>query len=302
MPEVTVRPLREEDLPTIERISEEGFAELDARTLPRDRPVRPRRTPEQNEPWALRARHLLATDPHGCWVAELDPGPAGDGPEVVGYALSSTRELMWILASYVVRPGLQGHGVGTQLLTAAAHHGRGCLRAMLSASADPRATRRYRLAGFDLHPQMVLTGCVDRSRLPVVVHVREGTPGDRDLLDSLDRRARGAAHGADHEVLGRLFRLVVADRPSGQGYAYIDDTGAPRLLAATDRRTARDLTWEALASSRPEVPVEVAHVTGANQWALDVGLEARLAIGQSGYLAVRGMKPPTCYLHHGSFL
>ena len=44
------------------------------------------------------------------------------------------------------------------------HHGRGCLRGMFAASADPGAVRRYRLAGFDLHPQMMLTGVVDRSR------------------------------------------------------------------------------------------------------------------------------------------
>ena len=71
---------------------------------------------------------------------------------------------MWILASYAVRPGLQGQGIGKALLAAALHHGRGCLRGMLSASADPKAIRRYRAAGFSLHPQMHLTGKVDRRR------------------------------------------------------------------------------------------------------------------------------------------
>ena len=70
---------------------------------------------------------------------------------------------MWILATYAVRPGLQGQGIGKALLAAALHHGRGCLRGMLSASADPKAVRRYRAAGFSLHPQMYAV----RRRRPV---------------------------------------------------------------------------------------------------------------------------------------
>ena len=44
------------------------------------------------------------------------------------------------------------------------------------------------------------------------------------------------------------------------------------------------------------------HVTGANDWAVDVGLAARLDLRQEGYLACRGMKPPAPYLHNGAFL
>ena len=72
-------------------------------------------------------------------------------------------------------------------------------------------------AGFDLHPQMVLWGPVSRAVLPAVPHVREGTAGDRDLCDSLDRRTRGAAHGADHALLAEQLRLIVIDHPAGQG-------------------------------------------------------------------------------------
>ena len=43
-------------------------------------------------------------------------------------------------------------------------------------------------------------------------------------------------------------------------------------------------------------------MTAANQWAVDVGLAARLALSTRGYLALRGMKPPTPYLHHGALL
>ncbi|HEX8779668.1 MAG TPA: N-acetyltransferase, partial [Nocardioides sp.] len=66
--------------------------------------------------------------------------------------------------------------------------------------------------------------------------------------------------------------------------------------------TASDLMWEALAATRPGERVEVPHVTAANEWAVDVGLAARLSVHQSGYLCLRGMKPPAPYLHHGSML
>ena len=81
--------------------------------------------------------------------------------------------------------------------------------------------------------------------------VREGTAGDVDLMDSVDRRTRGAAHLGDHELLLAQFRLVVTDHSTGSGYAYVDDDGSPVLVAATNRRTASGLMWEALASSSP---------------------------------------------------
>jgi hypothetical protein len=221
---------------------------------------------------------------------------------MAGFAVSFRRDLLWVLASYAVRSGLQGAGIGRPLLDAALTHSRGCLRGMFSASSDPRAFRRYRLAGFTLHPQLHLAGVPDRSVLPVVEHVREGTPGDRDLMDSLDRQRRDAAHGPDHDVLGALHRLVVVDHTTGSGYAYLHPTGSTALLAASNRRTAARLLWEAIASAPAGEPLEVAHVTPANEWAVDVGLEARLSVSTRGYLALRGMRPPSPYLHHGSLL
>ena len=138
--------------------------------------------------------------------------------------------------------------------------------------------------------------------IPVVERVREGSAGDFDLMDSVDRGARGAAHGPDHAVLAGEFHLLVTDRSTGSGYVYVTDAGSPVLLAATNRRTATDLAWAALAMSTPDVPVEIPHVTAANQWAIDVGMAARLDLHQLGYLALRRLKPPAPYLHHGSFL
>lgn len=293
MTEATIRPMTEADLVAAERLSSDGFLELDNRMVRRSWPDPEPRSAERGQAWIVRTRHFLETDPGGCWVAE-------DASGMLGFATSYTRELMWVLATYVVLPQVQGQGIGKALLAAALHHGRGCLRGMLSASSDPKALRRYRQAGFSLHPQMYLSGTVDRSAIPVVEKVREGSAGDIDLMDSIDRRTRGAAHGPDHEVMLRLWRLVVSDTSTGSGYAYVEPSGRVALLAATNRRTATRLLWEALGSSTGDTAVP--HVTPANEWAVDVGMAARLDLHQEGYLALRDMRPPAPYLHNGVFL
>jgi hypothetical protein len=147
---------------------------------------------------------------------------------------------------------------------------------------------------------MHLTGTVDRSAIPVVEKVRDGSAGDIDLMDSLDRRARGAAHGPDHELLLGTARLLVSDTSTGSGYAYLDDRGRVALLAADNRRAATRLLWAALAELTG--PVTVPHLTAANQWALDVGIAARLDLHHAGYLGLKGMRPPAPYIHHGALL
>lgn len=290
--DVVIRPMRPDDVPAAERLSAEGFHELDARMFRRSWPDPVLRPAERATNWVARTQHLVATDPGGCWVAE-------DGSGLLGVATSFNREKLWCLATYAVRPGLQGRGLGKALLAAALHHGRGSLRAMLASSSDPRAVRRYRLAGFTLHPQMFLSGTVDRSALPVVEKVREGSASDIDLMDSIDRRTRGAAHGSDHEVMLRAWPLLVSDTTTGSGYAYVQG-GSVALLAATNRRTATRLLWAALAESGEEATV--AHITAANEWAIDVGMAARLELHTEGYLGLRGMAPPTPYLHNGALL
>lgn len=283
------------DVPAAEELTDAAYHDLDVRLLRPGWPAPQRRGADGSAAWHERAHHLLRTDPGGCWVSE-------DASGLLGVAMGMRRDLTWLLATYAVRPGLQGRGIGRPLLEAAATHGSGCLRAMLNASEDPLALRRYRLAGFTLHPTMLLRGTVPRWALPVVERVRDGSLGDVDLMDSVDRRVRDAAHGPDHELLVRSHRVVVADSATGSGYVYVAPGGSVRLLAATSRRTATDLLWEALAGSSPEQPVEIGRVTAANEWAVDVGMACRMQLWTRNYLALRGMKPPTQYLHNGSYL
>jgi len=287
--------MRAEDVPGVERLTAEGFYDLDLRTHPRSWPEPAMRSEAKAGRWRRRAQHMLRHDAGGCWVAE-------DGTGLIGVSIALKRDLTWILASYAVRPGLQGRGVGKQLLDASLTHGRGCLRGMLAASEDPKAARRYRLAGFTMHPAMFLTGKVSRDLLPVVDRVREGSAGDIDLMNSVDRRVRDSAHGVDHELLASEYRLVVIDRSTGSGYAYVDADGGPYLLAATNRRTATDLLWETLAASSPDEPCTISHLSPVNEWAVDVGMAARMDLMSTGYLALRGMKPPLPYIPSGHFL
>jgi GNAT superfamily N-acetyltransferase len=288
-----IRPMRPDDVVGAERLSAEGFFEVDSRLAPRGGPEPSPRSAERSRHWVERTTHFLRTDRGGCWVAELDG-------EMVGVVTSIDRELMWILATYAVRPGLQGRGIGRALLAAALHHGRGCLRGMLSSSSDPKAVRRYRTAGFTLHPQMHLQGTVDRSVIPVIEKVREGSASDVELMDSIDRRIRGAAHGPDHPLMMGMWRLIVSDTSTGSGYAYLDSRGTPNLLAATNRRTAIRLLWECLAATGESALVP--HLTVVNEWAVDVGLAARLDLMTDGYLGLRNLRPPAPYLHNGAML
>lgn len=279
-----------QDLDAAERICDEAFYEVDRRHLPRAWPDPDRRTPEHSAGWIARTTRLLASDPGGCWVAEYDD-------EVVGFATSMVRERLWALATYAVRPGMQGLGVGRPLLDQAIAYGAGCDRGMIAASEDPRAMRRYWRAGFTFHPQLLLHGRVDRSAVPVVSGLREGTEEDQKWMDDLDRHLRGGPHGTDHASLLEAGRLVVAaDRG---GYAYTTGTSV-LLVAARDAELASTLMWECLAGMPGGA--EVAHVTTANGWAVDVAMQAGLAVATRGHLAVRGMEPPTPYVHNGALL
>ena len=219
MTDVVIRPMRPEDVPAAEELSLAAYTDAERFEPPSLVPSSPRHTPTRARRWITRTNHLLATDPGGCWVAEADG-------QLAGFAVSFRRDLLWMLASYAVRSGLQGQGIGRPLLEAALSYSRGCLRGMFASSSDPKAYRVYRRAGFSLHPELHLAGVPDRSVIPVVEHVREGTPGDFDLMDSLDRQRRDAAHGPDHPLLASLHRLLVIDRPTGSGYVYLHESGS----------------------------------------------------------------------------
>ena len=246
------------------------------------------RTPEQRKRWTAQLHHLLSVDPGGSWVCD-------ESGSVVGVAAAARRDLLWVLSTYAVDPSYQGRGAGKALLEAAIAYGVGCLRGFICSTRDPRAVRRYRLAGFTLHPTMQLTGVVDRSSLPIVDGVRTGTDGDLEFVDSVDRQVRGATHRPDHTYLRDHGQLLVCDMLTGRGYAYLDQSRVA-LLAATSRAVAQRLLWAALARTEPDTEVLIRSLTSDQEWALDVGLAAGLQVEQDAYLALRHMRPPAPYI------
>ncbi|MGP3988596.1 GNAT family N-acetyltransferase [Streptomyces sp. 3N207] len=285
-----LRPVRdtEDDAETIRKLAEAAFGTPHA--LKGDAPPQATRSREK-------VRHIVRHDPAGSWLAEDESGQA------VGAAQSHIREGTWGLALLVVLPGLQGKGVGRALLQRTLEYGRGCLRGIICCSRHPAAARIYRQAGFELHPTIRMRGVVDRAGLGTVEGAAvAGGPRDRDLLDSVDRRLRGGAHGPDHEFLMRHNRLVVADDLAGSGYCYISEEGKVELLGATSRRLATRVLSAALLGVPEGVVVEVEDVTADQQWAVDVGLRAGLELRAEGFVCLRGLRPPSPYIPSGAFL
>jgi GNAT superfamily N-acetyltransferase len=242
-----------------------------------------------------RYRHFLQHDPEGAWVA-------ANGGRIAGVALALQRERLWVLSLFAVDEEYRNQGVGKELLDRALLYSEGCSGAMIASSQHPAAIRRYALAGFSLKPTLMASGQVRRSSLPGGLKAREGKEEHLQFAAELDRLVRGAAHGPDLEFMLRTgHRLLVADDAAGRGYAVIRD-GSPALLAATTPETAADLLWSCLAASSGE-PVEVHWITGTQNWAVPVVLEAGLSLFPAGPLCVRGdLGPLTPYLPSGPFL
>lgn len=233
--------------------------------------------------------YLLRHEATGCWVADHDG-------EVVGYAQSGAQEKFWTLSALEVATAWRGAGVGAALLDAALAGSQGCLYGGVAVPRGTPAARLVRRAGFGLHPTLVARGRVVRTTLPVVDGVRVGTSGDRDLADSVDRQVRGAAHGGHHDLLMRNLPMFVCDLFTGSGYCYVRRSGAPYLLAATNRKVAQRLLWTALAAGPEDADVRIEHLGAAQEWALDVAVAAGLGLESGGYLAIRHGRPPGTYL------
>jgi GNAT superfamily N-acetyltransferase len=242
----------------------------------------------------FRVAHLLRTDPEGAWVAEHDG-------EVVGCVLALVREDVWGLSLLGVRPERQAQGIGRELLARALDYAEGRRGAIILSSEDPKAMRRYARAGFSLRPCVTCAGIVDRSVLPGGLRSRPGSAaGDQELCDAASRAVRGAAHGPDVAAFEQGgCDLLVHD---GGGWAAVRD-GTPVLVAATDEEIARDLLWSALATSKPGASVHVDFLTAGQDWAIEICLEARLALSPEGPVFVRGAVGALApYIPSGAYL
>ena len=274
----------------------EGVYRTSSKALPATEEERQQvrnRSAEEVEQRKERYRHFLEHDSEGAWVA-------ADGDRIAGVALALEREGVWVLSLFAVDEEYRNQGVGKELLDHALLYSEGCSGAMIASSRHPAAMRRYALAGFALQPSLMASGTVRRGSLPAGLTTRSGTEIDLELAADVDRLVRGAAHGPDLEFMLRTgHRLLVAEGPAGTGYAVTWD-GSPALLAATCTRIATDLLWSCLAKSSG---TEIHWITGSQNWAVPVALEAGLSLSPAGPICVRGdLGPLTPYLPSGPFL
>lgn len=278
-----IRPMRDDDIQAVIDLDIATFEDLARR---RGEPLEPR--PDPAVPRIIR-RHMLRSDPEGAWVAEDELGLAG-------CAFAVKRDGIWGLALLVVRPDRQSSGLGRALLDRAHSYAEGARGRIILSSADPRAIRAYLRLGLKAHPSLVATG---KPRGVIVPDgIREGTTDDIPLTEAVDRHVRGAARGRD--VAAQLTagqRLLVAPE---RGYA-IANNGSVRMLGAFDEETARELLRAVLAGTDSAT---VLWLTAAQQWAIEVCVEAGLALNSnSGPVFIDGdvgtFHP---YLPSGAFL
>ena len=290
-----IRPLLPDDVPAAGQVQVRAFDDLDRRSGEPARDPAGETAGQRRERVERRIAHLQRIDPDGVWVWQDGSGA------VAGVALSLRRGPLWFLSLLVVDPAVQSTGAGRQLMAAAM--GTCGATGWVLSSSDPRALRTYARAGFTLHPAFRALGPVDRALLPAVGPVREGSwDDDRELLEAVALSQRGAGLGPDvgHHVAGGA-RLLVTDGPDGRGWVVPRGDGVSSL-AASSPAAAQRLLWAALAEATPGVAVEVDWMTGAQQWALQVCLQARLPLLPGPSSCLRGRPGPLSpYLPSGAF-
>jgi GNAT superfamily N-acetyltransferase len=278
-----LRPMRDDDVAVAYEVMLAAFGEL-AHSAGDEQPADPSGAHE-------RFRHLLRTDPGGAWVTvDEDDRPTGA-------ALALVREGVWGLSLLVVRPDAQSGGAGRALLRASLEHGRGARGGIILASSDPRALRAYHRAGFTMHPAARATG-VPEGLEPDPAVVPFDPERDGAMADTVGRSVRGAAHGDDLAAFARggaeLFTLP------GRGFTAIRD-GDVKLVAASDDAGAAALLRTALV--RCGGHAEVSWLTGAQRWAVDVVVAARMELAVWGAVFLRGDTGAFApYLPSGAYL
>ena len=286
--------MRPDDVPAAERLSAVGFHDLDLRLTRRSWPEPELRPANRGANWIVRTRHFIETDPGGCWVAEDETGT------------DRGRD--------VVQPGEDV--VPGDVRRAARPPGPRDRQAAAGGGAPPRR----RIAAGDV---VGVVGPAGRAPLPARrllapsadVAARPGRP-----LRHPGRRegARGQRRRHRPDGLHRPADPRRRPRPRPRGHAgllAVGGVGHARPARGTSTSTR---TEECSCSRRPiGVPrpaccgrrsptaatrPSIDHITTANEWAIDVGIAARLGLYTEGYLGLRDMKPPAPYLHNGALL
>ncbi len=254
------------------------------------RPARPAPSAAQREATRLSHARMVQRDGPGAWVAV-------DEDRVVGVAESIRRSGFWGLSIFFVHPDHQSRGIGGRLLDAARSYGDGASQHMIVSSPDPRAMRRYFLAGLAMHPAAELEGRPERRAIPPSLPVRPGDEADLDLVESVEAHlGRSRTEDVAFALGDGRSRLDVVDRGTGRGWA-LSHQGWLSMLGATDGQTAAALLWRHLGECDGDAGAY--GLTAAQQWAFAVAHEARLSVRVTGALFVAGMDVPGPWIPSG---
>jgi GNAT superfamily N-acetyltransferase len=282
-----LRPMALEDVDAAMAVVEAADASLAEAGL-----IPPRSQASNAQSEASRVGHarFVQRDGPGAWVA------VSEG-RVVGVAESVRRESFWGLSMLFVHPEFQSRGIGGRLLEAAMGYAAGATQRMIQSSPDPRAMRRYFLAGLAMHPTAEMTGQTDRGAIPPSLPGRDGNEGDLELVAEVEARlGRSRTEDVAYGLSGGHARLDVVDSDIGRGWV-LWRPGQLAMLGASDEQTAAVLLWRFLAGSEGQILVH--GLTASQQWAFDVLHQARLTAHIRGSLFVDGMAVPIPWIASG---
>jgi hypothetical protein len=202
-------------------------------------------------------------------------------------------------------PGLQGRGVGRELLRRALSHGDPHSPGTIQCSRDPKAMALYASFGFVLHPVVAAWGAMRPGSIQRPQEVARYEPEqvsehELHIVTAIDRKVRGSARSVD--IVAMLTQpgtrlLLHAD----QGYALTMDDRVV-TLGARQEESATLVLKAMLAESPLAETIEINWLTSAQQWAIRVVVEAGIELLPFGPVMVRGMDgPPSPYIPSGGF-
>jgi GNAT superfamily N-acetyltransferase len=281
---VLVRPMAVDDV-------ESAMAVVDASQASRE-PDRPRTPPTAAEWESARLGHLrfVERDGPGAWVAQSED-------RLVGVAEAIRRDDFWGLSMLFVRPEFQSQGVGRMLLDAALVYASDTRVRMIQSSPDPRALRRYSLAGLPMHPTAKLGGEPDRRSIPHRLVGRSGSQEDLELISAVEQSlGRSRTEDVAFALRDPLNNLEVIDDGPRRGWMLWNARHLV-MLGATDNQTAVHLLWRYLAGVEGEVSVH--GLTSAQNWAFETAHAAHLALRIEGAMFIDGMAVPEPWVPSG---
>jgi GNAT superfamily N-acetyltransferase len=283
MSDVAIRPMRDEDAVDADRVC----AEVLYSQFPGEH--EPIRAARQH----ARIRHLIETDPAGCWVAEHDG-------RVEGVALSLMREGVWGFSLFGVAEALQGRGVGRDLFARCWAYGAGARGHIVLSSTNPAAIGIYARSGLPIRPCVAAAGIPDLARAPALDGVEEAGEAGIAIADAIGRALRGAGHGRDLPVaMAHGARLLVYE---DRAFA-LARGGNIIMIGARDDEAAQRMLWALLVTAGPGATVNVDFLTAGQDWALPVILDARLALSPDGPMFAGGALGPLApYIPSGAYL